>query len=168
MTPERYQRVVKIFQTASQHRAEARQAFLAEACAGDDNLRREVEAMLAADAQSGGFLDKPADDLAAAAVTARESQSFIGRRISHYEVISLLGAGGMGEVYRARDSTSSQWFRIGRRLESCIKEKAHLEKDRHRGPNPSDPKTKVNDCIFLYVIETSRFSAKRWRLDNLL
>jgi len=60
--------------------------------------------MLTADAQSGGFLSTPADDLAAAAVAAREHRSLIGQRVSHYEVISLLGAGGMGEVYRARDT----------------------------------------------------------------
>jgi Tol biopolymer transport system component/predicted Ser/Thr protein kinase len=103
MTRERYQRVVEIFQAASERSASARPGFLAEACSGDDDLRREVEAMLAADVQSG-FLDMPADDLAAAAVAVRETRSLIGQRVSHYEVISLLGAGGMGEVYRARDT----------------------------------------------------------------
>jgi Tol biopolymer transport system component/predicted Ser/Thr protein kinase len=104
MTRERYQRVVEIFQAASERSATARPEFLTSACSGDSDLRREVEAMLAADAQPGGFLSKPADDLAAAAVAARETRSLIGQRVSHYEVISLLGAGGMGEVYRARDT----------------------------------------------------------------
>jgi serine/threonine protein kinase len=103
MTPDRYQRVVEIFQAASDCSPVARPAFLASACAGDDDLRREVEAMLAADAQGGGLLDKPADDLAAAAVAAHETRSLMGHRISHYEVVSLLGLGGMGEVYLARD-----------------------------------------------------------------
>jgi len=104
MTRERYQRVVEIFQAASERSANARPGFLTSACGGDDDLRRDVEAMLAADAQPGGFLSKSPDDLAAAAVGARETRSLIGQRVSHYEVISLLGAGGMGEVYRARDT----------------------------------------------------------------
>jgi len=104
MTPERYQRVIEVFQAALGQSPNTRAAFLAQACAGNDTLLREVEAMLAADAHSRGFLDKPADDLAAAAVTAREARSLIGHRVSHYEVISLLGTGGMGEVYRAKDT----------------------------------------------------------------
>ncbi|HXA65025.1 MAG TPA: protein kinase [Bryobacteraceae bacterium] len=104
MTPQRYQRVIELFQAASDWGPDARPALLAEACAGDDDLRREVEAMLAADARSGGFLDQPADDFAAAAIAARETGSLIGHRVSHYEVISVLGAGGMGEVYRANDT----------------------------------------------------------------
>lgn len=104
MTAERYQRVVELFHAALELEPEARSAFLAQACAGDEELRREVEAMLAADAKSDGFLDRPADDLAASAMRPGDHRSLIGRRFLSYEVVSRLGAGGMGEVYLARDS----------------------------------------------------------------
>jgi hypothetical protein len=86
MTPERYRRVAEVFQAASERKPNARAEYLIQICGSDHDLRREVEAMLAADAQTGGFLDKPADDLAAAAVNAGET--LIGQRISHYEVVS--------------------------------------------------------------------------------
>ena len=57
MTPERYGRVNELFRAASDREPKARREFLAEACAGDNDLRREVEAMLAADARPGGFLE---------------------------------------------------------------------------------------------------------------
>jgi eukaryotic-like serine/threonine-protein kinase len=72
-----------------------RAAFLDQACAGDEELGREVASLLASDAQAGGVLPTPAA---------------IGRRIGHYQVQSLLGAGGMGEVYLAEDT------QLGRKL----------------------------------------------------
>src|SRR5262245_34656769 len=81
----------------------ARGAFLAEACAGDDALRREVEQLLAQEPAADDFMEGPVSDLTAErAVAARDS--VIGRSIGPYKVVSWLGAGGMGEVYRARDT----------------------------------------------------------------
>jgi serine/threonine protein kinase len=104
MTPERYQKVVELFQAALELESEARRAFLEQTCDSDVELRQEVEAMLAADAKSDGFLDQPADDLAASAMRAGANRSLIGNRLLGYEVVALLGAGGMGEVYLARDT----------------------------------------------------------------
>jgi serine/threonine protein kinase len=104
MTPKRYQKVVELFHAALELKPEARPAFLSQVCASDEELRSEVEAVLAADAKSRGYLDQPADDLAASVMRAGSNGSLIGRRFLSYEVVALLGAGGMGEVYRAKDS----------------------------------------------------------------
>ena len=70
MTSEHYQRVVDLFHAALELEQEARPAFLTQTCASDVALRQEVEAMLARDAKSHGFLDQQADDLAASAMRA--------------------------------------------------------------------------------------------------
>ncbi|MEP7306333.1 MAG: serine/threonine-protein kinase, partial [Acidobacteriota bacterium] len=103
MTPERWTEVERLYHAALAHDKGARAAFLGEACAGDEALRREVESLLAQEAGSAGFLSTPAGVLAGA-VKHSGALSFIGQRLGAYQIQSFLGAGGMGEVYRARDS----------------------------------------------------------------
>jgi eukaryotic-like serine/threonine-protein kinase len=102
MTSERWQQVEQLYHAVAERPVDQRAAFLAEACAGDQVLRRNVAALLKADADAGGFLAAPALEVAAK-VTAEQLESLVGQQVSHYEVLSLLGAGGMGEVYLARD-----------------------------------------------------------------
>ena len=80
-----------------------RAAFLAQACAGDDNLRGEVEELLAADAAENSFFDSPALEVAAQ-IFAHEQGAITGQKLGNYLVLSQLGAGGMGEVYLAEDT----------------------------------------------------------------
>jgi serine/threonine protein kinase/Tfp pilus assembly protein PilF len=98
MSPERRSEVERLYHAVLDRHAEERAAFLAEACAGDDTLRREVASMLA---QARGFLSAPAAALERG--TPRDGTSFIGRQVGPYVIQTLLGTGGMGEVYRARD-----------------------------------------------------------------
>lgn len=109
MTPERHQQIIDLCQAAWDLSPESRAGFLHRACDGDDQLRREVEAMLAADEQASQFLGEPPRDIAAEVLASRRSRSLIGETLGEYRVIGTLGTGGMGDVFLAQDT------RLGRK-----------------------------------------------------
>jgi len=104
MSPERWTRVGRLYSAVLAQPVEGRAAFLAEACAGDEDLRHEVESLLAQPASTDGVLDGPAVAFAAPIIGTTETSLRAGRRIGVYELVGPLGSGGMGEVYRARDT----------------------------------------------------------------
>ncbi|MBK9215030.1 MAG: serine/threonine protein kinase [Chloracidobacterium sp.] len=97
-----WERVKEIFVEAGELAPDGRVAFLDEACGGDAELRSEVESLLAEHDEADDSFERNAVDLTAAIKGDREK--YAGRQFGHFEIISELGAGGMGTVFLAKRS----------------------------------------------------------------
>ena len=104
MTPERWREVDAGLSGRARREEPDRAAFLAEIGARYASLRAEVDALLAHDRPAEKFLKTPAMEVAAHALARASDTIATGHVIGGYTILSRLGAGGMGEVYRARDT----------------------------------------------------------------
>ncbi len=104
MDPDRRRRIEELCDAALDRDDRERAAFVAAACGNDAALRNEVESLLAHAHKAQGFLATPVAELAAHVLADDRRESLVGRQIASYRIVSVLGAGGMGEVYRARDT----------------------------------------------------------------
>ena len=116
MKSERWEQIERLFHAALQHPSEERKRFLEQHCATDPELIAEVGELVEAFDDSSGFMEKAPLEGAISEVIDHRSRgqqpnsSLIGHRVGRYEVQSLLGSGGMGDVYLAHDAT------LGRRI----------------------------------------------------
>ena len=99
----RWEQINRIYDVALEVAEEERPAFLERNCQDDGELRREVESLFAYDKPAQQFINQPALQLTAEKL-ASEPPSLLGRKLGPYQILATLGAGGMGEVYKARDT----------------------------------------------------------------
>jgi len=109
MADNNWQKVREIFDLASSLQPEERQNFVSEACGEDKILLAEVESLLSSLSSAESFMETPAVTKVADLIEAETKKLEAGKRFGHYEIIGQIGAGGMGEVYLAKDT------RLGRK-----------------------------------------------------
>ena len=95
MVSDRQDEIERMCQAALEHDPGARAAFLAEACAGDEALRQEVESLLAHERSAEGFLTALAMEVVARGMDRASTGPIPGRQIGAYRVVARLGTGGM-------------------------------------------------------------------------
>src|SRR5215211_9011949 len=109
MRKNNWKKVEKIFHAALDVPSEERRAYLQKACAGDDKLFSEVESLIKSLEKNSDFLDEPVLGVALSALHKNGQKKLTGTTIGFYELHEKIGAGGMGEVYKAFDTRLNRY-----------------------------------------------------------
>jgi len=149
----RWQEVERIYHLTLEREASERSTFLVQACAGDETLRREVESLLSYERHAENFIEAPALEVAARIMADEHAPIRAGDRFNQYRIVSMLGVGGMGEVYLAEDTSLRRNVALKFLSAVLTKDNAHLrrfEVEARAVAALSHP----NVCIIHEVIQT--------------
>ena len=161
ISPERWQQVKQIFQSAIERPPSEREGFISQACGDDPDLRNQVQTLISSYDEADGSFQTVAANLAAQMVFDDEAKSLPGHCVGPYEVSAQIGRGGMGEVYLARDT------RLGRKValkllpSHITQDKQRLERFKQEARAASQNSSRARPCAA--ASKTHEFgSSRQW------
>jgi serine/threonine-protein kinase len=164
MNRNKWQQVKKIFDAALKLAPNQRELFLDKSCGNDDGLRREVEKLLASFADDS-FMEKPAaNEVASVIIKAETKHLEAGKRFGHYEIIRQIGAGGMGEVYLAKDTRLNRKVALKVLPEYLTNDKSRLQ----RFEQEARAASALNHPNILTVYEIGEVEGKNYIATELI
>ncbi len=128
MANEKWQKVREIFDSALRRQPEERRKFVGDACGEDKTLLAEVESLLSSLDSAESFMETPAVAKLADVIEAETRRLETGKCFGHYEIIRQIGAGGMGEIYLAKDKKLDRQVAVKILNEQFSRHESNLER----------------------------------------
>jgi serine/threonine protein kinase len=160
---DRWQQVEELFHTALALDEHERPGFLRDACAGDDALRRELDSLLTFERRSPAFMQESGLELAAAMMSEDAASMLTGQQFGPYVIGELLGSGGMGEVYRARDTKLDRSVAI-----KLLSDNVTDPTTRHRFHREARMASSLNHPHILVVHDAGEFDSRLYLVTELV
>ncbi|MDH3492170.1 MAG: protein kinase [Acidobacteriota bacterium] len=137
MDGKRLSRIEQIYHDALEVDINERSDFVSEICGEDLELRGEVESLLPFADITSSLIDEPPEDVAAEMVSGKSNSGLVGKKINHYRIVSRIGTGGMGEVFKALDSKLERSVAIKFIKTEFVKDKSKLRRFAREAKNAS-------------------------------